>query len=97
MNYTVYIIKSLKDDKFYTGMTTDLKRRLAEHDFGKKSTPSTMKRGPFELVYSEICDTRDLARKREKFLKSGAGREFRDNFISAHSSVVERSLDMGKA
>lgn len=74
--YYIYVIKSLKDGKNYTGLTNDITRRIKEHNIGKKSTPSTVQRGPFELIYSERCDNRKEARKREKFLKSGAGREF---------------------
>ncbi|MBI2065803.1 MAG: GIY-YIG nuclease family protein [Candidatus Zambryskibacteria bacterium] len=76
--YFVYIIQSKKDRKFYTGITNNLERRLHEHNKGKTSTLSTMNRGPFELIYSEHAIDRRTARARERFLKSGAGREFRD-------------------
>ena len=72
----VYVIKSLKDHKNYTGITNNLERRLSEHNQGKISTPSTKNRGPFKLIYSEKVEDRINARKREKFLKSGCGREF---------------------
>jgi len=74
--YYVYVIESIKDGKKYTGMTNDLNRRIVEHNRGKTSTPSTRSRGPFKLMYSELTTDRAAARKREKFLKSGAGREF---------------------
>jgi putative endonuclease len=74
--YYVYVIRSLKDGKHYTGMTSNLERRVAEHNKGKKGTPSTSKRGPFILVYNEAVRDRNEARTREKYLKSGAGREF---------------------
>ncbi len=79
--YHVYIIKSLKDGKFYTGFTNDLKRRIAEHNRGCTSTPSTLGRGPFELVYSEEVPNSLEARKREKFFKSGKGRRWRDEHL----------------
>ena len=79
--YFVYIIKSLKDGKFYTGITVNLERRLTEHSVGRRSTISTLKRGPFKLVYKETTPDRKTARIREKFLKSGTGREFRDNLL----------------
>ncbi|PIR44741.1 MAG: endonuclease [Candidatus Vogelbacteria bacterium CG10_big_fil_rev_8_21_14_0_10_51_16] len=79
--YFVYIIKSLKDGKFYTGLTTDVTKRLAEHNRGKDSTPSTKSRGPFTLVHVEELPVLRTARAREKYLKSGAGREWRDNNI----------------
>jgi len=81
MNYYVYIVKSIKDGKYYTGMTNDLQRRLREHNIGKSSTPSTKNRGPFILVYKEEGLTLQQARHREKYLKSGAGREWRDKYL----------------
>jgi len=80
--YSVYIIRSLKDHKFYTGITDNLERRLKQHNHGKKSTPSTVGRGPFELVYRESAIDIKIARAREKFLKSGKGREFRDKVLN---------------
>lgn len=74
--YYVYVIKSLKDGKNYTGMTSDLQKRIAEHNKGSKGTPSTLSRGPFILVYNEEVENRSDARIREKYLKSGLGREF---------------------
>ena len=79
--YFVYIIRSLKDNRFYTGFTDNLDRRLNEHDKGKTSTVSTLKREPFELVHVEIADNRIEARKLEKFFKSGMGREIRNEII----------------
>lgn len=81
MKYIVYIIQSQKDNKFYTGLTNNLERRLSEHNQGKHSTPSTLYRGPFNLVYKEECDNRVMARQREKYWKSGEGREMRDKII----------------
>lgn len=87
--YFVYILQSLKDKKFYTGITNNLERRLKEHNKGKKSTPSTAYRGPFKLVYFEKFNSRQVARKREKFLKSGTGREFRNRLTSQYSAVAQ--------
>jgi len=54
---------------------------LKEHNRGKKSTPSTRNRGPFLLIYKEKVKDRKEARKREKYLKSGVGREFIKNYL----------------
>ena len=78
MHYFVYIIKSSKDNKYYTGITNNIERRLEEHNRGKHNTPSTLNRGPFILIYKEVCSTRQLARSREKLWRSGSGRELRD-------------------
>lgn len=74
--YFVYVLKSKKDSKFYTGITNNLERRLAEHNNSKSSTPSTKNRGPFIVIYFEKMENRKIAREREKYLKSGSGREF---------------------
>jgi len=66
--YYVYILKSKKDGKLYTGHTEDLERRIADHNSGK--VRSTVVRRPFELVYSEYYPTRSEARWRERHLKT---------------------------
>ncbi|MDH5443309.1 MAG: GIY-YIG nuclease family protein [Hadesarchaea archaeon] len=66
--YHVYFLMSLKDGKFYTGQTTDLKSRLAQHNRGR--VRSTKARLPFKLVYWESLETRSAAMKRERKLKS---------------------------
>ena len=80
--YYVYVLKSRKDGKRYTGMTINLYKRLKEHNIGKDSTFSTKYRGPFEMMYYEIVSDRKEARKREKYLKSGAGREFLESKLN---------------
>jgi putative endonuclease len=70
----VYVIRSIETGRFYTGMTENLERRLKEHNQGK--TKSTKAYAPWELVYKESVDSRLAARQREKWLKSGVGREF---------------------
>ncbi len=69
-----YVMRSLRDGGFYIGMSSDLERRVGEHNAGYSQ--ATRSRGPFELFYVERCETRVEARVREKFLKSGIGREF---------------------
>lgn len=63
----VYLLRSLKDSKFYLGWTTNLSRRLEEHNMGL--TRSTKSRRPFEMVHYETYPTPELARKRERTLK----------------------------
>jgi len=66
--YYVYILRSLKDDNFYTGHTADLKGRLARHNRG--DVRSTKARRPFVMVYYEPCQTRSEAMKRERKVKT---------------------------
>lgn len=66
--YFVYMLRSLKDGKFYTGYTANLKRRLRQHNSGV--VRSTKARRPFELVYWESFSTRREAMRRERQIKS---------------------------
>jgi putative endonuclease len=72
--YFVYAIKSRSRNYLYVGLTNNLVRRLGEHNKGQNKTTKTY--APFELVLVEEFGTRPEARKREKFLKSGSGKEF---------------------
>lgn len=65
--FYLYVLKSLKDNKLYFGSTTDLKRRLLEHNRGL--VPSTKPRFPFELRYYEAYFTENNTRAREASLK----------------------------
>jgi putative endonuclease len=56
------------DKSLYTGITTNLERRLAEHAAGK-GAKYTRGRGPFRLVYSETCTDRAEATRRETAIK----------------------------
>jgi putative endonuclease len=69
---TVYVLQG--KTKRYVGITNNLARRLAEHKSG--NTKSAQLIGPFKLLYTEKFPDHITARKREKFLKSGQGREF---------------------
>ena len=68
-----YALRSQRDGWLYIGMTSDLQRRIKEHNSGYNR--STRGRAPFDLLYTEECESRSTARQREKFLKSGKGRE----------------------
>jgi len=61
------------------GLTKNIKRRLQEHN--SKQTKLNKSYAPFRIVYTEQCKTLSEARTREKFLKSGTGREFRDEIL----------------
>jgi len=69
--YTVYILLSLKDRKRYLGSTNDIIRRLEQHEKGQ--VISTKNRRPLKLIYSEQYDSENLARQREKYLKTHKG------------------------
>ena len=72
--YFVYVLKSTRAKKIYTGITSDIGRRLSEHNKGLSLY--TKRFSPWKLIYKEEVRDRIQARVREKYLKSGCGKEF---------------------
>ncbi|PIZ47811.1 excinuclease ABC subunit C [candidate division WWE3 bacterium CG_4_10_14_0_2_um_filter_41_14] len=70
----VYVLKSEKDGKLYTGSTNDLKRRLKEHNDGR--VESTKDRKPLDIVYYEAGLDEHKARMREQYLKTAWGKRY---------------------
>ena len=68
---------SNKDKQWYTGCTLDLRKRFREHNDSK--VESTKSRGPFELIYCEVCKNKTDAFLREKYLKTGMGKRYVKN------------------
>ncbi len=67
-NWKVYILRC-GDGTLYTGITTDLERRLAQHNSGK-GAKYTRGRSPLELVYREDCGDHGTALRRELQIKA---------------------------
>ena len=77
--FYVYVLNSVNFDRYYVGMTKYLENRLNEHNLDKmKSTKAFI---PWIMVHNEVFETRLLARQREKYLKSAAGRRWRKQNI----------------
>ncbi len=72
--FTVYILRSQKDNNRYIGFTDNLDRRISEHNSGR--VISTKNRRPLNLIYTEQFENKVDAMKREKFFKSHQGRNF---------------------
>lgn len=69
MNYFVYIVKC-SDNSLYTGIATNLEKRIKEHNgLLKGGAKYTRGKGPVVLKYSEEFKTRSLALKREAEIK----------------------------
>jgi putative endonuclease len=68
-----------RDKKYYIGYTSDLRRRMAEHENG--SVDSTKERRPMKLIYYEAFADEKLAREREHRLKQ---------FGSAYKALMSR-------
>jgi len=65
--YTYIVL--CNDNSLYTGVTTDLARRIDEHNSSPKAAKYTRNRRPVELVYAETAESRSEACKREHALK----------------------------
>lgn len=66
--YYVYIVKC-SDNTLYTGITTNIERRVFEHNSSLKGAKYTRCRRPVTLMYFENCDTKSDAAKRECSIK----------------------------
>ena len=73
----MYILKSESKGLLYKGFSKDPKKRFLDHNAGKNK--STKGHRPWKLVYIEKYPTRVEAREREKYFKSGIGREYLKN------------------
>ncbi len=94
MKYYVYVLKSIRFEYTYIGHTENLKKRLEEHNKGK--TKSNKAFLPFEVVYFEAFESREEAIKREKYFKSGSGREYlKEILINAPVVQLDRISDFG--
>ena len=74
MNGYVYIIQSLRNDRYYIGSTNDLGRRLVEHSRGKSKY--TAESGPWKLVFSQEFEKLTVARTVELWLKKQKDTDF---------------------
>jgi len=69
MDWSVYILECA-DGTYYTGITTDIARRLAEHNDGPKGAKYTKARRPVRLVYQEPAQDKSSASKREHEIRT---------------------------
>ena len=74
----VYIVRCA-DGTLYTGWTTDVARRVAEHNAGRGAR-YTRQHGPVTLVYSEVCPDRSTAMRREEEIKR-RGRAYKERLL----------------
>jgi len=75
--FYVYAITSINRKYIYVGLTNNPKRRITQHQSKKEKT--TAPYSPFKMVLIETFNTRQEARNREKYLKSGTGKEWLKN------------------
>jgi len=72
--YYIYVLNSKTKKYIYVGLTNNLKRRIHQHQTGREKTTRPYR--PFEVLKVETFSDRIQARQREKYLKSGIGKEY---------------------
>jgi len=81
--FFVYILYSEKNNKSYVGFTADLFKRMKQHNFSVENKRAfTYRFRPWLLIHFETFSSKSQALMREKWFKSGIGREHRDRIIS---------------
>ena len=75
----VYAIRSEVNGEIYVGMAKDAENRLREHNAGKNRYTKGLK--PWKTLYREVHFDWESGRKREKYLKSGIGKEFLKSLV----------------
>jgi putative endonuclease len=84
--FYVYVIRSRKNGRLYTGSTNDLRKRFNQHNKGKSTWTKT--RGPWEIIYYEASLSEEDARSREKYLKTGMGKRYIKNRLKRFLSLT---------
>jgi putative endonuclease len=79
--YYVYILKNKGSGKYYIGYTTNLERRIAEHNEGR-SRWTRIGKGKWMLMYCEEFEDKSRALKREKELKKKKSRMYIEHLIN---------------
>lgn len=73
--FSVHALRSLGREHWYVGLTSGIQDRISRHQDGRERTTKPYR--PLELMYLEKFPTRPEAQKKEKYLKSGTGKEWR--------------------
>ena len=78
--YFVYILQSEKDESYYTGITENIEKRIAEHNSG--SAKYSKSKSPYKLIWYCAFSEKTQALQFEKYLKSGSGFAFRNKHLT---------------
>ncbi|MBW3569211.1 GIY-YIG nuclease family protein [Candidatus Parcubacteria bacterium] len=90
----VYVLSSNYSKKLYVGFTTDLRKRVAEHNKGLNF--STKAYAPWKLLYYEAHRSEADARRREKYLKTTPGNKTLKKMLREEFSQM-KNLNNGKS
>ena len=82
-NWIFYVLRC-NDGTFYAGVTTDIYRRLLEHNTSSRGAKYTKSRRPVELIYGEYFQSRSLAQKAEHRFKRLTRRQKEDAIDDGH-------------
>ena len=88
--FYVYYLESEIGDESYIGFTSNLRKRLFEHNHGLNS--STKRYMPWKLIYYEACTEESDARRREKYLKTTQGSRMLKLRLKDHRFKKSKSL-----
>jgi putative endonuclease len=92
----VYVIESLTDKTWYTGIALNAENRLNEHNSGKNRF--TKGHRPWKIIYTEVHDNWQKARDREKYLKSAAGKRWLEKELNRRAgSLPDRRRSGGES
>ena len=92
--YYVYILYSRQHKRTYVGQSCDIEKRLKEHNGG--NVKSTKPYIPYEKIYEEKHETRQLALKREKYFKTYSGRQALKKILKAEMAELVDLLRVAK-
>ncbi|HEY4493679.1 MAG TPA: GIY-YIG nuclease family protein [Candidatus Paceibacterota bacterium] len=96
--FYVYVLESLKNGQLYKGFTSDLRKRLKEHNQGLN--PSTKRYRPWQCIYYEACLDKNDAVRREGYLKTTQGmrllkRRLKDYFYEMSKDLTSQNFTTG--
>ena len=80
--FYVYVLRSQRDGRLYTGYSDNLRQRLRDHLDGH--VEATRRRLPLELIYYEACRCQADATRRERYLKAAWGKRFLKSRLNAY-------------
>lgn len=81
----IYVLRSKKDNKLYVGYSSKPHERFVEHQKGR--VPATRDRRPLEMLYCELYKNRKDAMQRERYFKTGWGRNYLKKIL--HYALAE--------
>ena len=86
MEFVVYILYSYPNERFYIGFSSNLIQRIYWHNNGNKGF--TIRYRPWSVINVEFFEAKQQAIQREKYLKTGKGREWIKNYFNKSTGFI---------